>query len=108
MNPRSFAMALLLIIRFGANPWVYGQASNQSPALAYFPFQNSVPIKIVREAVPSKPFAVVGPRGAILGQQDGSFEAWIFPFKIFRNLRISAEMQDYPVPIDVNDQAAGR
>ena len=41
--------------------------------------QESVPLKIVREAVPSKPFTVVGPRGAILGQQDGSFEAWIFP-----------------------------
>ena len=49
---------------------------------------------------------VVGPRGAILGLQDGSFEAWIFPWKIFSNLRISAEMKDYPVPIDVNEQAA--
>jgi glycogen debranching enzyme len=106
MNSRSLAVALLLFVGFGVTPWLYGQVSNQSPALTYFSFQNSVPLKIVREAVPSKPFTVVGPRGAILGQQDGSFEAWIFPFKIFRNLRISAEMQDYPVPIDVNDQAA--
>jgi glycogen debranching enzyme len=81
-----------------------GQANE--PALNNFPFTDSVPLKIVREVIPSKPFTVVGPRGAILGRQDGAFEAWIFPWKIFSNLRIGAEMRDYPVPIDVNEQAA--
>jgi glycogen debranching enzyme len=78
-----------------------------SSGLPGFPFAESVPLKITREAVPSEPFTVIGPRGAILGQQDGSFEAWIFPWKIFSNLRISARMQNYSVPIDVNEQAAG-
>ncbi len=54
----------------------------------------------------SKPFSVTGPRGALLGQQDGSFEAWIFPWKILGGMHISVAMQDYPVPIDVNQQAA--
>jgi glycogen debranching enzyme len=85
---------------------VAGQISNGSSSLARFPFENSVPLKIVRETVPSKPFTVVGPRGALLGRQDGAFEAWIFPWKIFSNLRIRADMQNYPVPIDVNEQAA--
>jgi glycogen debranching enzyme len=53
-----------------------------------------------------RPFTVTGPRGALLGQQDGSFEAWIFPWKILSDLRIAAEIKDYPVPIDVNQQAA--
>jgi hypothetical protein len=53
-----------------------------------------------------KPFSVTGPRGALLGQQDGSFEAWIFPWKILSHMRITADMKDYPVPIDVNEQAA--
>ena len=48
----------------------------------------------------------MGPRGTILGSQDGSYEAWIFPWKILTNMRITAEMKDYPVPIDVNLQAA--
>lgn len=61
---------------------------------------------IRQEAVPSKPFSVVGPRGAVLGQQDGSFELWVFPYKILSNLRISASMDQYPVPIDVNEHAA--
>ncbi|HLJ78931.1 MAG TPA: hypothetical protein VKT75_16035 [Acidobacteriaceae bacterium] len=63
-------------------------------------------LSIVRETDPERPFSVVGPRGALLGQQDGRFEAWLFPWKIFSNLRISARMQDYAVPIDVNAHAA--
>ena len=97
---------MTLLFSFTAVPRSHCQASEQPPALVNFPFENSVPLKIVREAIPSRPFTVVGPRGAILGQQDGSFEAWIFPWKIFRNFRISADMKDYPVPIDVNEQAA--
>ena len=106
MNRVSLAVALLLVFSFTAIPRSNGQANDQPRVLAKFPIENGAPLKIVRDAVPSRPFTVVGPRGAILGQQDGSFEAWIFPWKIFSNLRISAEMQDYPVPIDVNEQAA--
>ena len=78
----------------------------QGQILDRFPFEETVPLKIVQNAIPANPFTVVGPRGAILGLQDGSFEAWVFPWKIFSNLRITAEMQNYPVPIDVNEQAA--
>jgi glycogen debranching enzyme len=106
MNRACLIMALLLWFGFIAVLQSSGEANDQPGVLNKFPFENSVPLKIVREAVPSKPFTVVGPRGAILGQQDGSFEAWIFPWKIFSNLRIHAEMQSYPVPIDVNEQAA--
>jgi glycogen debranching enzyme len=105
MKATSPAVFLLLFLNFTI-PRSSAQAIDRPPVLANFPFENSVPLKIVREAVPAKPFSVVGPRGAILGRQDGSFEAWIFPWKILSNLRISAEMRDYPVPIDVNEQAA--
>lgn len=105
MKATSPAVFLLLFLSFMI-PQSSGQAIDRPPVLANFPFENSVPLKIVREAVPAKPFSVIGPRGAILGRQDGSFEAWIFPWKILSNLRISAEMWDYPVPIDVNEQAA--
>jgi hypothetical protein len=64
------------------------------------------PLAISREVAPGKPFSVIGPRGALLGQQNGTYEAWIFPWKIFSGMRIMAEMQDYPVPIDVNQHAA--
>jgi len=75
-------------------------------ALPAFPTKVSDLPLISREAVPIKPFSVLGPRGALLGQQDGSFEAWLFPWKIFSGMKITANMQDYAVPIDVNDHAA--
>ena len=100
------AVATLLLLSLTVAAPCKARQNEPSPSLANFPFENTVPLKIIREAIPSRPFSVVGPRGAILGLQDGSFEAWIFPWKIFSNLRISAEMKDYPVPIDVNEQAA--
>lgn len=106
MNRGFLAATLLLSLALPALPQDTSKSSDQAPELASFPFADTVPLKIVRETVPGKPFTVAGPRGALLGQQDGSFEAWIFPWKIFSNLRISAEMKDYPVPIDVNEQSA--
>ncbi len=97
---------LLLLVVFGMSALVLPVLSQTFASVAEFPFQETVPLKIVREAVPARPFTVIGPRGCVLGRQDGSFEAWIFPWKIFSNLRITAEMQNYPVPIDVNALAA--
>ena len=54
-----------------------------------------------------KPFTVAGEQGVILGQQDGSFEAWVLPVKILSHLSIEAEIEGYTVPIDVNAQSAG-
>jgi hypothetical protein len=103
MNKVCLALALLCSFN-STTQLVSCQSSTQ--ALEKFPFEETTPLKIVHDAIPSHPFTVVGPRGAILGAQDGSFEAWIFPWKIFSNLRMTAEMQNYPVPIDVNEQAA--
>lgn len=63
-------------------------------------------LSISREVVANKPVSIVGPRGALLGEQDGKYEAWIFPWKVFSGLRITANMEDYPVPINVNDHAS--
>ena len=63
-------------------------------------------LSIQAPALTFKPFTVTGPRGALLGQQNGTYEAWIFPWKIFSDMRITAQMKDYSVPIDVNEQAA--
>lgn len=97
---------LLSLVVFGMSALVVPVLSQTIAPVAEFPFQETVPLKIVREAVPARPFTVIGTRGCVLGRQDGSFEAWIFPWKIFSNLRITAEMQNYPVPIDVNALAA--
>lgn len=83
-----------------------GVLSQQSQPASDSSAYSSDGLSIVRETDPARPFSVVGPRGALLGQQDGRFEAWVFPWKVFSDLRISARMHDYPVPIDVNAHAA--
>ncbi|HMF78284.1 MAG TPA: hypothetical protein VK604_21680 [Bryobacteraceae bacterium] len=61
-------------------------------------------LTIVRNTEQAKPFTVAGEHGAIFGRQNGECEAWIFPTKILSDLRITAELADYPVPIEVNAQ----
>ncbi len=73
--------------------------------LPRFPI-HSDPLTIVQPAIVSKPFTVAGERGAVLGQQGGSFEAWLFPTKILSRFQITAEVSNYPVPIDLASHAA--
>lgn len=86
-----------------ASSWGWPQALQPVPKFAL----PSSPIKIVRDIEVAKPFTVAGERGAIFGQQgggeqSGGFEAWVWPVKVISGLQITAEMADYPVPIDVN------
>jgi glycogen debranching enzyme len=100
-------LPLFLLIVFLASAPLEAQMAAALPTLPDFTRQaTGNDLTISREAVPIKPVSVIGPRGALLGAQDGRYEAWIFPWKIFSGMRITANMQDYPVPIDVNDHAS--
>ena len=66
----------------------------------------SRPLEIVAPCVPGMPWTVAGEHGALLGRQNGKFEAWQWPVKILSDFRIRAQLQDYAVPIDVNALAA--
>lgn len=57
-------------------------------------------------ALPNHPFTVTGRSGVILGMQDGSVELWQLPVKFFSGLHLTAEIDGYSVPIDLNQQAA--
>jgi glycogen debranching enzyme len=63
-------------------------------------------LEIVSPCVPSRPWTVAGEHGALLGRQNGKFEAWQWPVKILSDFRVRAELADYAVPIDVNALAA--
>src|SRR5581483_9975628 len=64
--------------------------------------QASGSLQITAPCVPRLPWTVAGEYGALLGRQNGKFEAWLWPNKILSNFSIRAELADYPVPIDVN------
>src|SRR5271167_2768989 len=60
----------------------------------------------IRQHVESgKPFTVAGKCGAFVGEQNGSLEAWTFPVKLLSHFVISAAVEGYPVPIDLNSDA---
>ena len=74
-------------------------------SLSAIPFDNGGPV-IRAHSETEKPFTVAGERGVVLGQQNGTFEAWVLPVKLLSHLTIEANIEGYTVPIDVNQQAA--
>ena len=80
----------------------------QSPTFTSIPsiaFEATGPV-IRAHSETEKPFTVAGGRGVVLGQQNGTFEAWVLPVKLLSHMTIEADIEGYTVPIDVNQQAA--
>jgi glycogen debranching enzyme len=94
----SMAAAVLLAVPSA----IHAQTFNSIPEFA---FDSAGPV-IRAHTESQKPFTVAGERGVILGQQDGTFEAWVLPVKLLSHLAIEARIEGYSVPIDVNQQAA--
>ena len=68
--------------------------------------QNGLSIR--RHVEAGKPFTVTGVRGVVLGQQEGTFEAWVLPVKLLSHFTIEANVEGYDVPIDLNADARDR
>ncbi len=64
------------------------------------------PLSIRRPVRTHEPFTVAGEHGMLVGREAGSFESWILPIKLLSHMAITAQVEGYPVPIDVNQQAA--
>jgi glycogen debranching enzyme len=75
-----------------------------APVENFTPTQSALHLR--QHVEPLKPFTVAGECGTIVGQQDGQFEAWLFPVKVLSHMRIEAQVENYDVPIDVNAHAA--
>jgi glycogen debranching enzyme len=91
--------------------WFFGaMAATAQPVAALHPIERFPirhdPLSILRPVQPAKPFTVPGERSGIFGEQNGAFEAWLYPVKILSQFSMTAELADYPVPIDVSTYAA--
>ncbi|MBB5342432.1 amylo-alpha-1,6-glucosidase [Tunturibacter empetritectus] len=85
-----------------------GIAAAQTGALRpvdAFPMNDSA-LAIRRHVEAGKPFTVAGTRGVMVGQQEGTFEAWVLPVKLLSHFAIRADVEGYSVPIDLNGDAA--
>lgn len=58
-----------------------------------------------KPAQPSHYLESVGRRGAILGAEDGTFEAWLNPIKIVRDFRLSVYFDGALEPVDLAEMA---
>lgn len=99
---RVFAIVLLFAIAEIPPQLVAQKAASSTPRFAL----SSSNMDIHLPAQPKNFFSVVGETGAILGQQDGSFELWEFPVKLIAHVRLRVDLADYPVPIELNPLAA--
>ncbi len=73
-------------------------------AIPAFPLRQDGPV--LRQHVEAgQPFTVAGPEGILVGQQQGPFEAWVLPVKLLSHLTVEADVEDYPVPLDLNSMA---
>ena len=98
LKSRTFALALWAAFQLTA------QSQNILPPLHALP-PASGSLKITQPAELHKPFNVAGPGGAILGEQDGRFEAWLWPVKILSHFTITAELADDSVSIELSQQS---
>jgi glycogen debranching enzyme len=106
MRSRLFTLTAVLALLPAAVSSSHAQVSDPSfPALPSIPFDSKGPV-IQAHTEALKPFTVAGERGVLLGQQDGTLESWILPAKVLSHLTIEANVEDYSVPIDVNQQSA--
>ncbi|QMV18625.1 hypothetical protein GOB94_07955 [Granulicella sp. 5B5] len=91
------AIGLSLLMSVGA------MAQTLEPVNA-FPLRSDGPV--LRQAVHTgEPFTVAGPQGVLVGQQQGELEAWVLPVKLLSHLTVEAEVEGYPVPLDLNSMA---
>jgi glycogen debranching enzyme len=102
MTSRRLLFSVASATLFAFSSAVQAQTLSSIPAFA---FDNKGPV-IQAHAEPEKPLTVAGERGVLVGQQDGTFEAWVLPIKLLSHFTIEAEVEGYTVPIDVNRQAA--
>ncbi|MGA2806890.1 MAG: amylo-alpha-1,6-glucosidase [Terracidiphilus sp.] len=102
MRSRTLFFRMFTSMLFALTPAIHAQTLTSVPAIS---FDASGPV-LRAHAEPEKPFTVAGERGVLVGQQDGSFEAWLLPVKLLSHLTIEADIEGYTVPIDVNRQAA--
>src|ERR1700750_1151654 len=60
------------------------------------------PIEISRNVRQGIYFDAAGRRSAILGIEEGRFEAWVYPLKLFHDCRLMVSIEDGDANIDLS------
>jgi len=73
---------------------VFGIVLFASSLFAQSPCDSSGALTLTRPARNWQFLDAVGPHAGLLGREDGSFEAWIYPLKLFRDLQLKFRLGD--------------
>ena len=99
-----YALALLITLLYARPQSGQSLSATRLHTLPTFSLPESGPV-IRRHVEAGQPFTVAGPQGVLVGEQGGTFEAWILPVKLLSHLTLQANVEGYPVPIDLNAAA---
>jgi glycogen debranching enzyme len=94
-------LAALGVVLVGVSSW--GQETGLHPVKA-FAMREDGPV-LRQQVLTGEPFTVAGTHGLLVGQQQGELEAWVLPVKLLSHLTIEANVEGYPVPLDLNAMA---
>src|SRR5215471_19933301 len=70
------------------------------PARSQDPGAPAKPLEIVRPAHPWEFLASVGRKAGLLGDESGVAEAWVYPLKILRDLRLTVDTEGREIPAE--------
>ncbi len=74
-------------------------AAQAAPAVVARFARDPNPIALRGPARPERYMEASGRKAALLGREDGSFEAWVYPLKVLHDFRLSFGTPDYADPI---------
>ncbi len=94
MSRHTILLSLLFLF---ISPTIHGQTS-----IPVFPVGDS-DLTITRLSQPNTYFDKVGRKFAVLGYESGTFEAWAYPLKLFRNVELSFLIGSSTEPIEARD-----
>ncbi len=98
------AIAVGLLAAHGTG--LHARAQAAAPAVAARFVRDPNPIALRGPARPSRYMEASGRKAALLGSEDGSFEAWVYPLKVLHDFSLSFGTPDYAEPIPGANLAA--
>ncbi len=93
-----------ILIASGALSVLAPAARPQDGTVPAFAFEPCA-VRLSQTARPGVPFDKIGRKFAVIGSGDGSFEAWAWPLKLFRDLRFSFFLGSSAFPVEGRDVA---
>jgi hypothetical protein len=83
---------------------VQSQSAPPPPDIPKFVIRHN-PIELSQPVRRGKYVEAAGRRAVLMGREEGLFEAWVYPMKIVRDLRLSFTVEGYSYPLDSRDLA---